>query len=177
MAVSARADARKRNRKRSLRYFFHDGQLHKVLYISRPRDLMYAWSYPERKRVAFVYSQIKRSHERAFTTLEVCQMVNRGRDVLEKYMLRGDIAKPAMTYTLDGKFKPSKYMRREKDILDLHDYLMTIHYGRPRKDGEVTPYPTPTKTELRAMMKHDVVYYVENDKGEKVKVFKEPLWQ
>jgi hypothetical protein len=176
MGVSERTDERKRYRKRSLNYFFHDGQLHKVLFISRPRDLMYAWSYPERKRVAFIYSHIKRNHEKAFTTVDVSKMVNRGRDVLEKYILRGDIRRPAMTYTLDGTFRPSKYMWREKDIMELHDYLMTIHYGRPRKDGEVKPYPTPTKTELRAIIAHDVVYYVENDKGEKIKAFKESVW-
>lgn len=126
--------------------------------------------------MAFVYSHIKRSHERAFTTLEVSNLVNRGKDAVENYILEGHIRRPAMTYTLDGTFRPVKFMWREKDILELHDYLMTIHYGRPRKDGEITPYPTPTKNELRAMMKHDIVYYVENGKGEKVKVFKEPIW-
>lgn len=157
-------------------YFFHNGELHKALYINRPKDFMYAWSYPERKRVTFVYSHIKKTHGRAFTTLEVAKMVNRGRDVIENHILGGMIRRPAMAYTLDGRYKPTKYMWQEKDVLDLHDFLVTIHYGRPRNDGEVTPYPTPTKSELRAMMTHDLVYYVENDKGEKVKVFKEPVW-
>lgn len=174
--MSERDKARKYNRRKKMRYFFNDGMLYKVLYTNRPKDLMYAWSYPDRKRVAFVFSHIKRSHERAFTTLEVSDMVSRGRDVIEDYIRLGHIRKPAMTYTLDGNFKPVKYMWREKDILELHDYMMTIHFGRPRNDGEVTPYPCPTKAELRAMMAHDVVYYVENDKGEKVKVFKEPIW-
>jgi hypothetical protein len=137
---------------------------------------MYAWSYSERKRVAFIYSHIQRTHERAFTTKEVSKMVNRGRDVLENYILGGHIRKPEMTYALDGNYRPFKYMWREKDIMELHDYIVTIHFGRPRKDGEVTPYPTPTKAELRAMIAHDVVYYVENSEGEKVKVFKEPIW-
>jgi hypothetical protein len=176
MVDSARADARKRNRRRSLNYFFHEDRLHKVLFISRPMDLMYAWSYDERKRVAFVYSHIKKTHERAFTMLEVCDMVNRSREAIAKYIINGHIAKPPMTYTLDGTFRPSKYMWREKDVLALHDYLVTVHYGRARNDGLITPYPTPTKAELRAMMRHDVVYYVENSKGEKVKAFKEPVW-
>lgn len=176
MVDSARANARKRNRKRSLNYFFHEGRLHKVLYISRPRDFMHAWSYEERKKVAFVYSHILRTRGRAFTLVEVCAMVNRSREALERYMIGGHIRRPAMSYTLDGTYRPSKYFFSEKDVLDLHDYLVTLHYGRPRKDGQITPYPTPTKTELRAMMKHDVVYYVENSKGEKVKAFKEPIW-
>lgn len=137
---------------------------------------MYAWSYPERKKVAFVYSHIKKSAERAFTLNEVCELVNRHRETITRYIIAGHIKRPAMTYTLDGTYRPSKYMFREQDVLDLHDYLITVHYGRPRKDGEVRPYPTPTRTELRAMMKHDVVYYVENNKGEKVKAFKEPVW-
>lgn len=168
--------ARKHNRRRSLNYFFHEDRLHKVLYISRPRDLMYAWSYDERKRVAFVYSHIKKTHERAFTLNEVSEMVNRTREAITKYIMAGHIKRPPMSYTLDGTFRPSKYLWREKDVLELHDYLMTVHYGRARKDGEITPYPTPTKSELRAMMRHDVVYYVENSKGEKVKAFRESAW-
>lgn len=103
-------------------------------------------------------------------------MVNRKREALETYISNGDIEKPAMTHTLDGTFRPVKYMWQESDVLALHDFLVTIHYGRPRKDGLVTPKATPTKAELRAMMRHDLVYYVENDKGEKIKAFKEIDW-
>jgi hypothetical protein len=137
---------------------------------------MHAWSYSERKRVSFVYSHIKRAHERAFTTAEVCEMVNRKREALETYIANGDIERPAMTYVLDGTFRPYKYMWREADVLALHDYLVTVHYGRPRKDGLVKPKPTPNKSELRAMMRHEMVYYVDNGSGEKIKAFKEPDW-
>lgn len=166
----------KKRKSKKMLYFFHNGQLHKTLYISRPRDFMYAWSYPERKRVTFNYSDIKRTHGKAFRLVEVSKMINRRADVIEEYILKGHIRRPQMSYTLDGNFNPVKYFFSEENVLELHDYLMTVHFGRPRKDGLINPYPTPTKSELRAMMTHEIVYYIENDAGEKVKVFKESPW-
>jgi hypothetical protein len=137
---------------------------------------MYAWSYPEKKRVAFVYSHIKRTRERAYTMQEVSEMVNRDRDTLQRYMAEGHIARPAMTYTLDGTFRPSKYLWREEEIFALHDYMLTVHYGKPRNDGLVTPLAMPNRQELRAMLRHETVYYVKNSEGEVVKAFREEVW-
>jgi hypothetical protein len=40
----------------------------------------------------------------------------------------------------------------EKDIMGILDFLSTVHRGRPRKDGEITPGYLPTPRELRAMI-------------------------
>jgi hypothetical protein len=137
---------------------------------------MYAWSYSERKRVEFIYSHIRKTHEPAFTTRQVAEMVARDRVRLEHYITAGEIRRPQQAYTLDGNFRPTAFFWQKKDVLELHDYLMTIHYGRPRKDGQITPKYMPTKSELRAMMDHDTVYYVKNSEGKMVKAFKEAAW-
>lgn len=162
--------------KRKMRYFFHDDRLYKTLYVNRPADFIYAWDYEGRRRVQFVYSYIKKAHERAFTTKEVGSMMGRTRMALMNYISAGEIRRPPMSYALDGTFRPHKYLWRKKDVYELHDYLLTVHFGRPRKDGQVRPYGIPTKAELRAMMDHETIYYVKNQEGKMVKVFKEPDW-
>jgi hypothetical protein len=40
-------------------YFFLDGKIHKSLHISRARDEIVAWCYPEKRRVMYNYSLVK----------------------------------------------------------------------------------------------------------------------
>jgi hypothetical protein len=53
---------------------------------------------------------------------------------------------------------------------------LTVHIGRPRKDGRVTPGRMPSKAELRALMRHDTMTYVKNADGEFTPVWKEVDW-
>jgi hypothetical protein len=168
--------SKKQMTKKKMNYFFYQDKLYRTLYVNRPADYMYAWDFEGRKKVQFLYSFIKKNHERAFTTTEVCEMVNRHRESLSNYIAAGGIHGPSASYSLDGRFVPSRYYWSKKQIYELHDYIMTIHQGRPRKDGEIRPLATPTKAELRAMMDHETIYYVKNDDGKMVKVFKEPEW-
>lgn len=107
---------------------------------------------------------------------QVGKMIGRTRVQIENYILRGDIRRPQRIYTLDVEKKPGKYFFSEADVLGLHDYLLTVHIGRPRKDGRITPGKMPSKAELRAMMKHDLVTYVKTDEGEFRPIWKEIDW-
>lgn len=165
-----------------LNYFYLDvpvdnklvPMLHKSLHINRGADQITTWCYPLHKRVAYTYSDTKKRREYAFTTQEVGKMLNRSRLTLEYAILDGNIEAPQYTYGLNEHKRKFKYMWHESNILDAHAYLSTVHRGRPRKDGMVTPAALPTVRELRAMIRQEQVLYVQNDNGEFVPVWKAP---
>lgn len=165
MANRKRKEANASGKPRKLTYFFLNGDLHRSIRISRPTDEITAWSYPARRRIGYTYSDVRRRRGKAFTTQQVSQMINRSRVKIQECITLGHIEPPQFTYNLDtyhrtGETNIYKYMWSEDDVLGLHDYFSTVHYGRPRKDGLVTPWPMPNKRELRALMKHDEILYV-----------------
>jgi hypothetical protein len=166
----------RRKRTKRLRYFFLNGNLHKVLGSNRPQDRLVAWDFKEAKRKQYSYSEVRRSHEKAYGIVEVAELVNRHRVNVERYILDGKIRKPAQAYALNPGRKPLAYFFTEKDVLELHDYLLTVHRGRPRKDGTITPSGIPSRAELRAMMKSGSATYIKNEDGEFVQVWKENDW-
>lgn len=156
----------KRKRYRPLRYLFLNGELHRVLHINRPEDIITLWSYPSAKRVGYTYSDVKRRMEKAFTMSEVAAMIGRHKMTLQRAIDAGDIETPQYTYGLeDPERKIFQYMWHEKDIMALHAVLSTRHNGPPRKDGLITPQKLVTARELRAMIRHNRIFYVKTDDG------------
>ncbi len=134
---------------------------------------MTAFNYAEGKMVKLVYSDVRRHGERCFTTKQVCEMVDRAEYTVTQHIRDGNVPAPQNSYPVDGdRSFVLQYYWSEKDILALHDYLKTVHIGRPRKDGETNTRDLPSATELRAMIRQGVVLYVKNDKGEFV-----PTWR
>jgi hypothetical protein len=150
-------------KKKPLNYFFYRGDLHKKIHINRPNDIIIAWNYPKGKSERYVYTDVRRNGERAFSTVEVAKMVNRTRRALFRMIADGEIREPQSTYGIDGDRHKYAFYWCEKDIMDLHAYLCTVHIGRPRKDGRVTPKDMPTASELRAMIRQGTLLYVEQD--------------
>lgn len=166
----------KRRRKKRLKYFFADGDLHKTLSVNHAQDICIAWNYPQGRTVGYVWSDLRKRYTKAFSVSEVSDMIGRHRVNIQRYILRGEIKRPQQTYSLDERKSPGKFFMSEEDVYILHDYLMTVHIGRPRNDGRVIPGRLPTKTELRAMMRHDVHMYTKTDDGEFIPVWKEIDW-
>jgi hypothetical protein len=162
--------------KAASRYFFLNKKLHKVIQANRPGDIMTAWCYPCRKRHTYVLSDVKKYSQKAFDLKEVCALVGRHRVIVENYIRAGAIEKPQRTYSLNGQFNPGKYKMSEDDVVALHEYLLTVHVGRPRKDGLIKPGKLPTRQELRAMMKNHETVYVKNSQGEFTPIWKEVDW-
>lgn len=169
-------------RPKKLRFFFLDGKLtpngptvpllHRSLHINRPKDQIITWCYPLHKRVTYTYSEVKKHKQPAFTTREVGKMLNRGRLTLERAILDGKIERPQYSYSLDTNKNMHGYQWSEKNIIEMHAYLCTVHRGRPRRDGRVTPQKMPTLRELRAMIRQEPLLYVRNEDGAFV-----PVWQ
>lgn len=100
--------------------------------------------------------------EAAFTTRQVSEMLGREQRSIKNFINNGDIRRPQTTYGLDENKNSYAYYWCEKDIMDLHAFLATVHYGRPRKDGRITPKAMPTAAELRALIRQGTVFYVKD---------------
>jgi hypothetical protein len=159
-------------RSKPLRYFFYHGNLHKKVHINRGADIITAFDYRQGKVCKHIYTDVRKNGEKAFSTVEVAKMIRRTRKTIEEAIMFGYIERPQITYGMDENRRDYAYYWSEKDIMDLHGYFITVHRGRPRKDGLVTPSNLPTASELRAMIRQGTVLYVKTDSGEFV-----PTWQ
>jgi hypothetical protein len=162
--------------KNATQYFYLDKKLHKTVMTNRPGDLLVAWCYPCRKRHTYILSDVRKHSQKAFDLKEAAAFLTRHRVILENYIREGAIPKPQKTYSLDGNYSPGKYKLSEDDVMALHDFLLTVHVGRPRKDGLIKPGRLPNKAELRAMMKNHEMLYVRNKSGEFTPIWKEVDW-
>lgn len=157
-------------------YFYLNKKLHKKIHANRPADVLVAWCYPCRKRHTYVLSDVKKHSQKAFDLKEVSLFMGRDRVIIENHIRDGAIEKPQKTYSLNGLYNPGKYKLSEDDVVALHEFLLTIHIGRPRKDGLIKPGKLPTRQELRAMMKNHETIYVRNSNGEFTPIWKEVDW-
>lgn len=158
------------NRNR-LKTFYLDGQLLRSLKVDRTNNLIYVWNFTKSKRECYVLSDVRLRKQNAFTITETAKMINRHRRRIVEYLGTG-IRIPQRAINLStGKNGP--YYFSEDEVLDLYDHFASLHCGRPRKDGLVSPKDMPTKKALAAMMRHDTSLFVKNENGNFVPVWRE----
>lgn len=174
MAAKERDRTNARPKSRKLTYFYLNSNLHRSLHINRGADKIITWCYPEQRRVAYTYSDVKKRKEPAFTTKEVADMLMRSYKTIEYAIMEGSIEPPQYTYGLNEHKRKYKYMWDEKHILGAHAYFSTVHYGRPRADGLIIPMTLPTVRELRAMIRQEEPLYVKTAEGEFLPVWRAP---
>lgn len=170
---------RDRKKRRKIRYFYLDTgdglRLHKVLHVNRGGDIVTAWSYSEHKRKAYVWSDVQKMMQNAYTITEVAEMIGRHRMRVDSYIREGHIRKPQRIYEIFTG-TPGKYLFSEDDVLDLHEYLTTVHRGRPRNDGLITTNRVPNRDEMRALVHQGTVLYTTDKDGNFVPIWKEQIW-
>jgi len=166
----------RRSTAKASRYFYLNGKLHKVLRRARAEDLLVAWDYEAGKRVAYSLVDVNRNKQHAYPISEVVKIIGRHEDTIKMHLYKGNLQHPQRIYSLNGKKTPGKYYWSEDDIKKMHDFFRTLHRGRPRLDGGVTPAEMPSRAEIEAMMKQENILYVKNSDGEFVPVWKQPEW-
>ena len=153
---------RQRLRKKFV-YFFLNGKVHKVLRLSRAKDEVVAWSYIDKKRVMYSYAQVDKNMERAYTVLEAGKILGRHRVTIEEYILQGKIKQPQKVYPISNPESTwSKYMLSESDILDIHQFIIDAGHIRD----------LPSRAELQALLKHNLILYTKTEDGKFVPVWK-----
>lgn len=167
--------ARERKKRGQVRYFYVNGHLHKRLSVNRSADLMTAWDYVDGKRKMYVLSDVRKRMQHAFGVSDAARILNRHRMTITKYISQGLVPEPQRIRDMFTG-EPGKHVLSEDDIFNLHEYMLTVHYGRPRKDGLITNLDMPTREQLKALVKQQVMLYIEDDKGNFVPVWKEQVF-
>lgn len=156
-------------------HFYLDGKLYKTLRQDRGGDILSAWSYEDNKMVHFVLSDAKKKMKNAYDTAEVAKLLNRRSSHIQSYVQKGAINSPyrVFSYGMNKAGQPFNRMKwSEEDILALHDYLLTLGGGRPRKDGILyAAARIPSRGELLAMLRNQPTFYMRTADGEFV-----PVW-
>ena len=149
---------------KSLRYFFLNDKIHKVLKASRSKDEMIAWCYPDKKRVMYSYSQVKKNMETAYTVVEVASMLNKHRVTIQEYILNDKVATPQKIYPIGQPDSEnwSQYMFNQKNILDIHQHILDSGHSKE----------IPSKAEVQALLKNNLILYTKTEDGKFVPVWK-----
>jgi hypothetical protein len=159
-----------------LRHFYINDELHKVLRQSRAEDVLVAWNYKLGKRVAYVLSDVNKNMQNAYPISQVVKIIGKHEDTIKRHLYLGNLKFPQQVYSLNGNKTPGKYYWSEDDIRNMHDFFKTVHRGRPRNDGTITPGNMPSRAEIEAMMRQENILYIKNDDGTFVPVWKQPEW-
>ena len=158
MARSKRVGIQKR-----FLYFFLNGKIHKVLKSSRAKDELIAWCYPDKKRVLYSYSLVSKGMENAYTLVQAGRILNRHKVTLEEYILVGKIKSPQKVYPIGNpESKWFKYMLSESDIVQVHEFILEAGHTKD----------LPSKAELLALLKSNVILYTKTNDGKYVPVWK-----
>jgi len=157
---------------KKLRYFYTDGKLHKVIHVNRAADVATTFCYPDGEYRQYPWAWLKKNYERAYGMQDVANLVQRHRRWIQRKMLDGDIRKPQKAYSLKNPDRYTYYFS-ENDILEVQDYFANQHIGFKRKDGLITPAPTPSKYDLKAMMNDGAIMYVKGEGDTFVPVWRE----
>ena len=149
---------------KSIRYFFLNNKIHKVIRSSRSKDELIAWCYPDKKRVMYSYSDAKKNMENAYTVSQVSKFLNRHRVTIQDYILNEKIPPPIKIYPIGDPENTewSQYMFNQKDILGLHEFLLESGHS----------VGLPSKAELRALLKNNLILYTKTEEGKFVPVWK-----
>lgn len=144
-------------------YFFLNGKVHKILKRSRARDELIAWCYPEKKRVLYSYSQVEKNMQNAYTTKETAELLNKHKVTIEEYILQGKVKEPQRVYPIGNPDSTwNKFMFSESDILDIHQFIIDTGYSKN----------VPSRAELQALLKHNMILYTKTEEGRFVPVWK-----
>ena len=153
---------RPRTRKRIL-YFFLNDKVHKTIRSNRAKDELIAWCYPDRKRVLYSYSQVEKYMGNAYTIKQVGEILGKHKVTIENYILAGKIKEPQKVYPISNPDSTwNKFMFSDKDILDLHEFIADTGYSKN----------LPSRAELLAILKHNLILYTKTEEGKFVPVWK-----
>lgn len=169
---------KRKQRKSGKAYFFIDKRLHRVLKRNIPANLVEAWSFEDHAVVKFLYTDFQKKCVPAYRTKEVADMLNVSTRTLKRMLAGDNVRLPVKSYPIGNQTASehnSAYWWGLWNILEAHEYLLTVHYGRPRKDGEITPNQRmPNRAEVIARAERQVVLFSKEDAQTYVPQYRPP---
>jgi len=157
--------------------FFIDGDLVRLVHSNRPNNICTIYNYIKDKEQSMLLSDFKKHRKRAYTVINTTKILGRSRIQLERMIAAGIIPEPTGA-TPGGKRKwqvVSYYS--EDDLFKIREAMASIHMGRPRKDGKITPRKDVlSERDLRSLMGDAIMLYTRNKDGDFIPVWQEETW-
>jgi hypothetical protein len=101
--------------------------------------------------------------EKAYTVAEASKILGRHKVTIEEYILQGKVKQPQRVYPISNPESTwSKYMLNEANILDIHEFILDAGHIRD----------LPSRSELQALLKHNLIMYTKTEDGKFVPVWK-----
>jgi hypothetical protein len=154
------------------RYFFVDKKLHRLLKANRFADTCEAWCYQDEKRYLYPWSHIVKHSEKAWSIKDILKVTGRSHPVtVWKWVGLGLLSYPETTKKIGGDSKPFEGGRhysfwRTEQLEDMLDAMGNKGYYNN----------IPSKRELRAYEKYDILLYAKTKDGEFVPVWEAENW-
>lgn len=145
---------------RTGKFFFIDHRLYRIIRTNVPANLMEAWSYEDQKSVTMLYSDFRSLSKKAVTTKRAADILGISKKTLQKAYLKGNIDEPPVSNAIGSNSDFNYHWWGLEHILAAHDYFLSVHQGRPRKDGGIQPNQNlSTRAEIIARMTDQVILY------------------
>lgn len=151
--------------------FFLDGNLHQKISMIPSENILVAWNYPREERSHYNYQQVRRRYQRAFDIKQVAELTEQSLDRLKKLIKNNILSRGSgSSYTIATR-RPGPVYWSEDDLLDLRSEMFAIAkknaYGEPYAGFKLI-----SEAELVHKIRGGESYYIKNDDGEFVKVWR-----
>lgn len=151
--------------------FFLDGNLHKRIRVIPSENILVAWNYPREERTHYNYQQALRRFQKAFKIEEVAELLEERLDKIKKMVRNNTLSRGSGSSYAIANRRPSAVYWSEDDLLDVRAELFAIakknKYGEPYKGFKLI-----SEAELVHKIRGGESYYIKNEKGEFVKVWR-----
>lgn len=175
-----------KNYKGKSKYYFFNDRLVRLMDKDAVGDRVMVYDFTDHERYIYKLSDFKKYSERAYTLPEVADLLERSYWILYR-KIKSEITWIGSIATYGNEW--ARHYFSKDDILELHQYLADIdprgegihhkksgrrHYPKP-KNKLVKRDDLPTREALLAKLNSNEVYYIQDEEGNFVPVFK-PKW-
>lgn len=151
--------------------FFLDGNLHQKIKTIPSENILVGWNYPREERSHYNYQQARRRFQHAFDIKQAAELLEEPLVKIKRLVKNNILSRGSgVSYTIATR-RPSTVYWSEEELLDMRAELFAIAkknvYGEPYAGFKLI-----SEAELLHKIRGGESYYIKNDDGEFVKVWR-----
>lgn len=158
------------------RLFFLDGDLVKLIHSNKASNIVEFYNVNKGKNQSMLYSDFKKHRKRAYSVANAARLLNRSRLQFGKYIASGLIPAPIGDSIGGERGLRIKSYYSEDHLFEIREIMTTIHHGRPRNDGKISPRNVPSEQDLRSKMGDAIMLYTRTSDGRFIPTWQENTW-
>lgn len=151
--------------------FFLDGNLHQKIKVVKSENILVAWNYPREERSHYNYQQVRRRFQCAFDVKQVAELLEEPLFKIKKLVKNNILTRGSGASYAIANRRPGPVYWSEDDLLDMRSELFAIAkknvYGEPYAGFKLI-----SEAELVHKIRGGESYYIKNENGEFVKVWR-----